>query len=36
MQYVNAYNPKPVGRDSSVCIVACYRLDSPGIGSWWG
>jgi len=32
----NAYNPKPVGWDSSVGIVACYRLDGPGIGSWWG
>jgi hypothetical protein len=32
----NAYNPKPVDRDSSVGVVVCYRLDSPGIGSWWG
>jgi len=32
----NAYNPKPVGRDNSISTVACYRLDGPGIGSWWG
>jgi len=24
------------GRDSAVVIVTCYRLDSPGIKSWWG
>jgi hypothetical protein len=25
-----------VGRDSSVSIVTAYRLDGPGIESWWG
>ena len=25
-----------VGWDSVVGIVTCYRLDSPGIESWWG
>jgi hypothetical protein len=25
-----------VGRDSVVSIVTCYRLDGPGIESWWG
>jgi hypothetical protein len=25
-----------VGQGSSVGIVTCYRLDGPGIESWWG
>ena len=25
-----------VGVDSVVSVVTCYRLDSPGIKSWWG
>ena len=25
-----------VGHDSSVGIATCYRLDGPGIESWWG
>ena len=25
-----------VGRDSSVGIATCYRLDGPGIESLWG
>jgi hypothetical protein len=25
-----------MGRDSSVGIATGYRLDSPGIESWWG
>jgi hypothetical protein len=25
-----------VGQDSIDSIAACYRLDGPGIKSWWG
>jgi hypothetical protein len=26
---------QPVGQDNSVNEVTCYRLDDPGIKSWW-